>query len=65
MRIKAERCGICLDWRLLAAHKHCPNCGAYHFIIGHKHVYMNRNGVEMVRGVPLSLQRVMERLEER
>lgn len=63
MKVKAERCGICLSWHLLIAHKHCPNCGAYHLHVNNKHLYVNRNGVEMVRGVPLSLQSVMERLE--
>lgn len=63
MKIKSERCGICMTWRLLQAHQHCPNCGAHHLVIGHKHSYVNCNGVEMVRGVPMSLQRTIERLE--
>lgn len=65
MKPIAERCGICLTWRLLAAHAHCFNCGAYHLVIGHKHEYVNRNGVQMVRGEGLPLHRVIERMESR
>lgn len=63
MKIKSERCGICMTWRYLPAHKHCHNCGAYHLVVGAKHTYVNCHGVEMVRGIPMDLQRTIERLE--
>mgnify|MGYP001570953356 CR=1 FL=1 len=65
MRIKLERCGICLTWRLLRVHKHCYVCGAYHLIVGNKHVYMNVNGVDMARAIPLPIDSAITRTIER
>ena len=65
MKVIAERCGICLTWRWLVAHKHCANCGAYHVVIGKRHTYYNVKGVEMIRGCALPIHATIERLEAR
>lgn len=63
MTIKLLRCAICDDWH--SPKHHCFNCGAHQVTaqwdashkVSTKH--FNREGIEMVRGVPRSIEHVI------
>lgn len=57
MMCKLIRCGICLDWHMYG--KNCANCGAYHLTVNGKVVHLNRNGIEMVRGIPIPYEKIV------
>lgn len=64
MKLTLIRCGICLDWHMPG--KHCSTCGAYHLRGKHGQViHLNKQGVEMVRGIPIPLDQVIARAIKR
>jgi hypothetical protein len=42
-----NKCGIC---KAHSCKTHCPYCGAFHFTINSRPVYVNRDFVAMARG---------------
>lgn len=66
MKLLLIKCGICNEFYHVQAHKHCPNCGAFHVSPkGMKGFYVNCNGMEMVRGLPVNVDGMLNRLINR
>lgn len=63
MKLTSIRCMICDTWRG-AWRTHCDNCGARKGGRTHYDV-IERGIIELVRGVPLPLDRVIRKFEEK
>lgn len=66
MKCLLVRCGICNEFSSPIAHNHCPNCGAYCIRPkGMKTYYVRKDGIEVVRGLPVNVDGMLNRLVTR
>lgn len=62
MKCILVKCGICLDW-YSPIKGHCSNCGAFHITPKNgKGFYCRKDGIEVVRGLPVSVDGMLNRL---